>query len=79
MPTRHDHDQASVLAEAREHVISDPVPDLLARDFGVRVSATFDWIIDHAEVERLTSDRSTDRGVAEVALVSDKFEHVVIA
>src|SRR5262249_9758372 len=70
MPARHNQEHRSIVCEARQKIIRQPAPGLVAHEQRACLSAALDRIVNHADVQRLTSDGAADSRVAEKSLIS---------
>ena len=79
IPARQNHYQCALVTKARQEIICKPFPRSIPHCFTHGFRSTFDRIIDHAEVEAFSGDRSSNRSVAEVTFCILVFEDLVIA
>jgi hypothetical protein len=79
VPSRHHHKQRSISGEARQEVVGEPVPCLVACIDTVRFFPAFDRIIDHAKMQFEPVDLSRHGGVAEAALMVDELDQAAVS
>src|SRR5262249_46454755 len=77
MPARHNQEHRSIVCEARQKIIRQPAPGLVAHEQRACLSAALDRIVNHADVQRLTSDGAADSRVAEKSLTIFKFDQLL--
>jgi len=78
MPACHNDQEPGVLVETIKEVVSEPRPCLIAVELGIRLSGTFNRIVDHTKVETKAVDRAVDCGVTKTPLVIGELNEVVI-
>ena len=77
VPAGHHEEHAGMVAEAGEEIVGQPVPRLVADEFGVGLRSPLDRVVDDAEVEALAGDLPVHRGVAEEPPSLDRAGRVV--